>query len=88
MSLISEHDLQELLSFLERTDSDGKTTGLFVYILTARQSGLVCESVLTRGELPDIAEHIAAHTLARLQGRKNARQDDTPHGEHTSAPQD
>ena len=70
---INEQDRQELLAFLEQADNDTETTGLFVYMLAPRRSGLVREAVLTTGELPVdvVMERMRKTVRARLERRSS-----------------
>lgn len=67
--IINEQDRQELLAFLDQADVDAETTGLFVYMLAPRRSGLDREAVLTTGELPVdvVMERMRKTVRARLE---------------------
>lgn len=73
--IINEHDRQELLAFLNQADMDAETTGLFVYMLAPRRSGLDREAVLTTGELPVdvVLERMRQSARARLTAHNKAR---------------
>lgn len=73
--IINECDRQELLAFLDQADNDTETTGLFVYMLAPRRSGLVREAVLTAGELPVdvVMERMRKTVRARLTDHNKAR---------------
>lgn len=73
--IINEQDRQDLLAFLEQADNDTETTGLFVYMLAPRRSGLDREAVLTTGELSvDIVmERMRKTVRARLTDHNKAR---------------
>lgn len=73
--IINEHDRQELLAFLNQADNDTETTGLFVYMLAPRRSGLDREAVLTTGELPveAVMERMRKTVRARLTDHNKAR---------------
>ncbi len=78
MSLISERDRQDLLAFLDQADSDGETTGLFVYVLAPRRGGLVREGVLTTGNLPlDLAERIETMCRKKLEEHNRFQNQET-----------
>ena len=72
--IINEQDRQELLAFLEQADNDTETTGLFVYMLAPRRSGLDREAVLTTGELPvdGVMERMRKIVRARLTDHNKA----------------
>lgn len=71
--IINEQDRQELLAFLNQADMDAETTGLFVYMLAPRRSGLDREAVLTTGELPveAVMERMRKTVRARLERRSS-----------------
>lgn len=73
--IINEQDRQELLAFLNQADNDTETTGLFVYMLAPRRSGLDREAVLTTGELPveAVMERMRKTVRARLTDHNKAR---------------
>lgn len=73
--IINEQDRQELLAFLDQADNDTETTGLFVYMLAPRRSGLDREAVLTTGELPVdvVMERMRKTVRARLTAHNKPR---------------
>lgn len=73
--IINAQNRQELLAFLDQADNDTETTGLFVYMLAPRRSGLDREAVLTTGELPVdvVMERMRKTVRVRLTDRNKAR---------------
>ena len=73
--IINAQERQELLAFLDQADNDTETTGLFVYMLAPRRSGLDREAVLTTGELPVdvVMERMRKTVRARLTDHNKAR---------------
>lgn len=73
--IINEQDRHELLAFLNQADMDAETTGLFVYMLAPRRSGLDREAVLTTGELPVdvVMERMRKTVRVRLTDHNKAR---------------